>query len=107
MTDANELFDPATIPAHGHQHAADVRANQAGFQEAFGDFKKHHIVSFQIGPAPKGEWIGVQFWKEDRDVVKISIPFTLWQAFGNEYVLAMMSAGELIQVAYREAGGNA
>ncbi|MDH6235148.1 hypothetical protein M2281_005770 [Mesorhizobium soli] len=106
MSDANELFDPATIPTHGQQHAAGVRANQAAFQEKFGDFRKHHIVGCQIGPAPQGEWVGIQFEKEDGDVVKIAIPYTLWQGFGNEYCLAIMSAGELLQTAYGEARGN-
>lgn len=101
------ITDDFPIPKHGDQHKADVRANQRGFQERFGDFKTHHVMGLQIGPAPKGEWIGILFEKEDGDVVRVSIPFPMWQAFGQEYVLAMMSASELVEAAYAPPKGSA
>ncbi|TSE07580.1 hypothetical protein C1D09_018790 [Mesorhizobium intechi] len=97
-------FDPKTIPQAYDPQNPRVRANQAEFQEQFGDFKAHHVTGLRLGPAPKGEWVGMSFDKEDGTTVKVSIPYTLWQAFGNEYVLAMMSAGEIIQAAYGREG---
>ncbi|UCI33259.1 hypothetical protein [Mesorhizobium sp. B4-1-4] len=65
---------------------------------------ERQIVLAHERPAPKGEWVGMRFDMEDGTTISVSIPYTLWQAFGNEYVLAMMSAGEIIQAAYGEAG---
>ncbi|MBZ9748297.1 hypothetical protein LB516_23995 [Mesorhizobium sp. CO1-1-7] len=76
-------FDPSKIPQSGDQHDPKVRANQKAFQERFGDFKARHVTGIHLGPAPKGEWVGCIFDME---------------------VLAMMSAGEIIQAAYGEAG---
>ncbi|UCI17870.1 hypothetical protein FJ970_22575 [Mesorhizobium sp. B2-1-8] len=100
-------LDPRTIPQRGDAQSPKVRANQKAFQERFGDFKSCHITGFQLGPAPKGEWVGLMFNLEDGSTVKVSVPYTLWQAFGNEYVLAMMTAGELVQMAYGKPGGKA
>ncbi len=99
-------FDPNTIPKPGDRHNAEVRAKQAAFQEAFGDFEPRHIAGFWAGPAPKGEWVGIIFEVGDEQV-KVAIPFTLWQALGNEYALAMMTAAELAQVAYGPPEGKA
>jgi hypothetical protein len=73
----------------------------------FGDFKSRHITGFHCGPAPQGEWVWMIFDMEDGSTVKVSVPYTLWQQFGNEYVLAMMTAAELIQAAYSPGGGQA
>ncbi|QKC91031.1 hypothetical protein EB230_23450 [Mesorhizobium sp. NZP2234] len=100
-------FDPATIPKPGDQHDPTVRAHQATFQERFGDFKSRHVVGLHFGPAPKGEWVGIIMDMEDGSTVKVAIPFTLWQAFGNEYALAMMTAAEIVQMAYGPAEGQA
>ncbi|MFD1983528.1 hypothetical protein ACFSOZ_12695 [Mesorhizobium newzealandense] len=103
MSDLPE-FDQNTIPhAYSPQNPL-VRANQAEFQQEFGDFKVHHIAGFRVGPAPKGEWVGMRFDMEDGSTLKVSIPLTLWQSFGNEYVCAMMSAGEIVQAAYGQEG---
>ncbi|TPI16584.1 hypothetical protein [Mesorhizobium sp. B4-1-1] len=99
-------FDPATIPQPGDQHNADVRARQAAFQEAFGDFQGAHVAGFWAGPAPKGEWVGIIF-EVDGKRLKVAVPFTLWQRFGNEYALAMMTAAELADLAYSNPGGKA
>ncbi|TPJ83304.1 hypothetical protein FJ492_24115 [Mesorhizobium sp. B2-5-4] len=85
-------FDPSKIPQAGDQHDPKVRANQKAFQERFGDFKARHVTGIHLGPAPKGEWVGCIFDMEDGSTVQVAIPFNYWQAFGNEYVLAMMSA---------------
>ena len=103
MTDFPD-FDPNTIPQAYDPQNPLVQANQADFQELFGDFKTHHVVGLRVGPAPKGEWVGMRFDKEDGTTVDVSIPFTLWQRFGNEYVLAMMSAGQIVQAAYGHEG---
>ncbi|ESY20399.1 hypothetical protein NKJ66_07340 [Mesorhizobium sp. M0078] len=97
-------FDPATIPEAYDPQNPLVRANQAEFQKEFGDFQSRHIAGFRMGPAPKGEWVGMRFDMEDGTTVNVSVPITLWQAFGNEYVLAMMSAGQIIQAAYGHEG---
>jgi hypothetical protein len=99
-------FDPATIPKLGDQHTTAVRAEQAKFQAEFGDFKARHVMGFWLGPAPKGEWIGMIFDLEDGSTVKVSLPLTLWQRFGNEYVLAMMTAAERIELAYGPTKGT-
>jgi hypothetical protein len=100
-------FDGSTVPKPGDNHKPHVRSNQAEFQEMFGDFKAKHVKGFWIGPAPKGEWVGICFSLEDGSTVKASIPYTLWQTFGNEFVLAMMSASEICEAAYSPAKGNA
>ncbi|MER8810448.1 hypothetical protein [Mesorhizobium australicum] len=97
-------FDPNTIAKPGDQHNPRVRANQAAFQNRFGDFKTRHVVGLHFGPAPKGEWVGIILDMEDGSEVRVAIPFNYWQAFGNEYVLAMMSAGEIVQAAYGQEG---
>ncbi|PZV33373.1 hypothetical protein [Mesorhizobium kowhaii] len=100
-------FDTKTIPKPGDQHDPTVRAHQATFQERFGDFPSRHVVGLQFGPAPKGEWVGLIVELEDGSAVKAAIPFTLWQAFGNEYALAMMTAAEIVQMAYGPSEGQA
>ncbi|MER9171234.1 hypothetical protein NKI12_28690 [Mesorhizobium australicum] len=97
-------FDPNSIPTPGDQHSKTVRMNQTVFQMKFGDFKDRHITGFQVGPAPKGEWVGCIFDMDDGSTVRVAIPFNYWQAFGNEYVLAMMSAGQIVQAAYGHEG---
>ncbi|TPN53989.1 hypothetical protein [Mesorhizobium sp. B1-1-7] len=106
MGDSNMMpdFDPSTIPQAYDPQNPQVRANQAEFQHQFGDFKAHHIMGFRLGPAPKGEWVGMRFDMEDGTTVSVSVPFTLWQAFGNEYVLAMMSAAQIASAAYGKEG---
>lgn len=107
MDDFDPTFNPITIPKPGDQHDWTVRAHQATFQEKFGDFKCKHITGFQCGPAPQGEWVGMIFDMEDGSTVKVAIPFNYWQQFGNEHVLAMMTAAELVQMAYGPAQGEA
>lgn len=99
-----ELFTEPMVPQHGDQHLPEVRRNQAEFQAMFGDFKARHVVSFWVGPAPQGEWMGMLFNLEDGKQVKVAIPITLFQRFGNEFVLAMMTAGELAEAAYSAKG---
>ncbi|WP_135906513.1 hypothetical protein [Mesorhizobium sp. M3A.F.Ca.ET.175.01.1.1] len=96
-----------TIPKPGDQHDPRVRANQKAFQAKFGDFQARHVVGLHLGPAPKGEWVGCIFDMEDGSTVKVAIPFNYWQAFGNEYTLAMMSAAEIVQTAYGPPEGAA
>ena len=106
MTDFPD-FDPKTIPQQGDQHKAAVRSNQAEFQTAFGDFKSRHVTGFWIGPAPKGEWVGIHFDMEDGSTVKVAVPYIYWQQFGNEFALAMMTAAELCEAAYAPPKGRA
>ncbi|MER8492242.1 hypothetical protein NKH53_29005 [Mesorhizobium australicum] len=100
-------FDPAKIPKPGDQHDPKVRANQRAFQERFGDFPSRHVVGLHFGPAPKGEWVGIILDMEDGSTVKVAIPYNYWQAFGNEYTLAMMTAAEICETAYSPAKGKA
>ena len=95
-----------TVPAQGDQHKAEVRAQQREFQEHFGDFKSRHVMSFWVGPAPQGEWIGLYFELENGEKVRVSIPLPMWQIFGNELVLAMMSGEDLAQLAYAPTEGS-
>jgi hypothetical protein len=44
---------------------------------------------------------------EDGSTVKVAIPFNWWQQFGNEWALAMMTAAEIVQMAYGPAAGQA
>lgn len=99
-------FDPATIPKHGDQHKAEVRAKQRAFQEHFGDFKAQHVVGLWIGPAPKGEWVGLYFELENGQTFRAAVPGPMWQRFGNEWILAMMSAAELYEAAYAKPEGS-
>jgi hypothetical protein len=99
------VFEPSTIPKPGDQHRASVRAEQEKFQKAFGDFKPRHVQQFWVGPSPKGEWVGMVFDLEDGSQAKVALPYTLWQVFGNEYLLAMMTAAERIELAYGSAKG--
>lgn len=100
-------FDPVTIPKPGDQHDADVRAKQAEFQKAFGDFRARNVTGFWLGPAPQGEWVGMIFYLEDGTEARVAVPITLLQAFGVEYALAMMTAGELCEIAYGNTKGTA